>query len=381
MAYEARRDDDDEISKEQEKMRNDANNAQAVRTLTAVGKDVPEAHVQAVARGLDVASKVTGGKSDELIGKALSGANKFAPGGKVAQGLTNKAMESGAGEAATKGLALYNKAKGQGGQPDTPNQVKKPGDVGGEQDSSLPSSDKEKNTKPVPGTSEGGSTGEEQEKEKEKLKESSSGGSSSSDDLGPKDSSKEDVKKGLFGASIVVAPVVVVLAPIFAIFLIMFVIITLLTGGIADYQDAFGISEVAGMETGGVDASSSDPEQRAFYDRVYDVVLDYQANGKTVNPLLIVSVFHALNASNANLSYSSITTEKITQVVDAMFVDNTYSESQFRENLKTNIIPIYLPNASNAKRDSIVEEVFNYIERYYTMNLLLANCINKIKFI
>lgn len=65
MAYEARRDDD--LSKEEEKARSDSNNAQAVRTLTAAAKEVPEAHVQAVARGLDLASKATGGKSDEFI--------------------------------------------------------------------------------------------------------------------------------------------------------------------------------------------------------------------------------------------------------------------------------------------------------------------------
>ena len=365
MAYEARRDDD--LSKEEEKARSDSNNAQAVRTLTAAGKEVPEAHVQAVARGLDIASKVTGGKSDELIGKALTRANNIAPGGKLTQNATNKAMESGAGQAAAKGVSLYNSAKGGGAPNETPNQVKKPGDVGGEQGGSLPSSGGDKNKENVPNVPKNGESSQENkpsgggEDGNEKVKEDSNGGGK--DDSNQKDD--DGKSKASFIAMFTLSPVFIMIVPgIIIVIMLIMMLLSITIGDLADYEDAFGISSIAGMDTGGVNDITNDPDKLAFYNKVKEITLEYQEEGKTVNPLLVVSVFHALNVYDAHISYRNITDEEIKRVIDAMFVDNTYSETQFKNNLKNDIIPSYLPNATSGKIDLVVNEVFDYIRRY-----------------
>ena len=54
--------------------------------------------------------------------------------------------------------------------------------------------------------------------------------------------------------------------------------ISLVTGVFSEYEDAFGMSQTLGEETGGLYFTASSQEQQDFYDRVNSVKTSYQAS-------------------------------------------------------------------------------------------------------
>jgi hypothetical protein len=170
-----------------------------------------------------------------------------------------------------------------------------------------------------------------------------------------------------FTGSMMIKVIAITFGPIFLIILLFFIIIAFVAGFFTDYDDAFGISQAIGEDTGDLYYEFSNPEQQAYFERIKDVKLKYQAKGKTVDPLKIVAVFHVLNSHGADLDYDDISESMINQVADAMFDGNTYSESKFKENLIKTIIPKYLPNSLDGEREDISNEVFTYIDNYYDL--------------
>ena len=100
--------------------------------------------------------------------------------------------------------------------------------------------------------------------------------------------------------------------------LLFFIGIASVTSVFTDYDDALGISQEMGEETGNYSHSAS-KEQKEYYERINNVKLRYQASGKSVDALKIVSVFHTLNSHGAGLSYDKISESDIEFVADAMF--------------------------------------------------------------
>ena len=370
MAYEARKNDADQAQQDAES--NAANQKATKAGLKAVSNT--GGWWGAIAKAVDKADDVTGGKITEAAGKGLTKANKVAPLGNTAQKATNKIANSKLGDKAyeaanarsgsgaaskaanTAGKAAkakegVDKAKAAGAQAkkELPNQAKK----GGENKNSLPSSGGGKNTPPNKTGQDTGAPSSEEEKEKEETPKEES----------PK---KDDDKATNFMITGGLAPILLGALPILGVIFIIMIFLSFITN-FSDYEDAFGVSQVAGLDTGGLNGTVSDPNQKAFYERIMDVKNSYQKNGKNVDPLMIVSVYHALNTYDANITYNSMSKGRIERIADAMFSGNAYSETTFKSNLKSSVIPTYLPFASSATKDSIVKEVFDYIERYYSL--------------
>jgi len=363
----ANSDDDSLLSEQEKRERNAQNNANTLRNAAEVAVASGEAHAVAIGEAVKVADKATGGKSTELLGKGLERANRHNPGGKMIQGASNKLAESGLGDKIGKGAAMYNSASGKGGTPGgTPGEGMNL--QGGGQAGSLPSSNGVtpnaggvdanaaadsggKKVAGVPSTNKGSILGENED----------SGSSDKSKD--GENGSSDGILKFTGKAAIKIA--VFALTPFFIFFILILLIIVVVIGVFSDYEDAFGISQTIGAETGDVYFESSNPEQQEYFDRVNNVKLKYQASGKTVDPLKVVATFHVLNTNGADLEYSDITESKIDDVVNAMFDGNTYSETKFKENLIKYIIPKYLPNTLDGEREAIADDVFQYIENYY----------------
>ena len=369
--YEARRNDDDELS---EKERANRNNAQNLRNAADVAIASGEAHAVAIGEGVKVADKLTGGKSTDLLGKGMTNANKIMPGGKRAQALSNKIAESGIGDKAGKAASMYNSMQGSGG-PDTPNQVKtttnnnapdvnaKPNDAnvgkkeaGGGQNGSLPSSSSSDKNK--------------SEDNKDKPKSNTGSGGSSRED-----SVEEDEEEKSAGASVMKKLALAGVMPMMlfgGFFIIIFIVVAALgglvvSGFFSDFEDAFGVSETIGEENGNVKFVASSKDQQDFYDRINEVKLSYQSNGKTVDAIKVVAVYHILDKNGADVSYKKMSKSDIEEIADAMFSGNTYNEETFKSNLTNNIFPKYLPDASSSKISDMVDDVFDYVNNYNSL--------------
>lgn len=146
-------------------------------------------------------------------------------------------------------------------------------------------------------------------------------------------------------------------------------------GIITSYDSAFGVSQATGSETGGLDYNSTDPDARDFFDRVASVKNSFQMQGKSFNAVYISAVYTILNQRGANLSYNDMTTAVITDIANAMFSGNSFSEDTFRNNLINSIFPSYLPGESQATYEAMADDVFDYYDDYYSLiGATASNC-------
>ena len=90
--------------------------------------------------------------------------------------------------------------------------------------------------------------------------------------------------------------------PIVFFFLLFATIISALGGGVADFDDALGASSVSGGQTGDIVFEASSKDAQKFYERLNDVKLDMQEEGKTVDVLKVAAVYHILNITNNTIS-------------------------------------------------------------------------------
>ena len=351
--------DDSQLTAQEQRERNARNNAQNLRNAADVAIASKEAHAVAIGAAVKAADKATGGKSTEALGKALERSTRHSPGGKKLQNMSNKLAESGASDKIGKAASMYNGAQG-GGVSGLDNLGQQNQIPGGGQGSSLPSSNAA-NSSGLDANSAAGAGGRNIAGVPSTNKGSI---------LGDKDDSKgNEESKGSGTFKVLSNPVVkvaiIIFLPILIIFFLIFLVIALLTGIFSDYDDAFGISQAIGEETGEVYFESSNPEQQAYFDRIVELKSKYQASGKTVDALKIVAVFHVLNSNGADLDYNDLTDSVISRVIDSMFDGNMYSETVFKENLMDDIIPRYIKNTSEGDREQIVNDIFTYIDNYY----------------
>lgn len=282
---------------------------------------------------------------DKVLNQGAKALNKMPGMGRASEKLNN----SGALDAADKGIDLASKSKNK--MPNASNN----GAGGGQQNVPLPSSHSDENSSEEPRIAGVPRTRRRR--------------SSILDDGDDKkgDDKKDSKGSGNFFGNTVVKVIVISVVPIILLILILFAVIGGVSGLFSEYEDAFGISHANDEDTGGLFFEAASKEQQDFYDRINNVKLAYQALGKTVDPLKIVAVYHVLNTGGAKLEYKDMTTWTIMKIADAMFDGNTYSEETFKQNLISYIIPEALPNTLDGEREQLAEDVFDYIERYYSL--------------
>ena len=168
--------------------------------------------------------------------------------------------------------------------------------------------------------------------------------------------------------------------------IILFLVIAQGSGVISSYDDAFGVSEASGGATGGIDYSSSDPEASEFFERVAAVKGTLQSQGKSVDVVYISAVYSILKQHGATLSYNDMTTDVITNIANAMFSGNSFSEDTFKQNLINNIFPTYLPDRSQSTYETMADEVMEYYDSYFSLIgetssdcASLGSCVYEIK--
>ena len=160
--------------------------------------------------------------------------------------------------------------------------------------------------------------------------------------------------------------ITLLLSPVFVIIIIILVVVGSINALFGNFIDAIGAIFTSGGEIGDIEYTVQDEKAQAFYDRINEVKLDYQSMGKNVDVLKIVAVYNILFSKYTEYTYEDMTTEVIQDIADCMFMGNTYSEDVFRDNLVNYLIPKYAPKTTDNEREQIVEDIFDYIEKYYS---------------
>ena len=354
MAYQARRDDD--TNQELENARSDAANQKAAKAGLKVVSNTG-GWWGAAARAVDKADDISGGRITKAAGKEATKLNKRTPGGKRVQNLTNKFADSKAADAA---MTAYNAKNGQGGSNagEAAEKAQKNQEVAANAKKANEAADKV------------GAGGKKTDDEADKTKKAGRGQDSSlpSSDVEEDGSESTKTRSGIakFIISSPLIGVTILLLPILFV-LILFMVVGMVTGIFGDYEDAFGMGSTLGEENGEIVFTASSDEQQDFYERIQSVKLSYQAQGKTLDAMKMVAVYHALKANDVDIQYENVTESVIRQWADASFSGNYYDEEVFRSNLTYRIFPHYKPGESQSYYEEMTDEVFDYLDRYYNL--------------
>ena len=359
-SYKANRNDGN--SGVSDKERADKNNAKNVQVAADVAMQSGHPVVAAVGGAVKAGDMLTGGKVSGELGKAATKIMDKTPGGKQLQNVSNKLSESGASDVIGKAAAI------QGGTSGTPTSgatssatgatsptvgtnTGKSGAMGTtpttEQNSQLPASpDSQATDNNIAGVPPG--VGKKR-------------GSSLLDD----DDDKQKVE--LTGqATLSKVAKISILTSLFASpFLIVILIVMTATTVFGTYKDGLGINTVSGGKTGDIDYVEDSQEATDFYERVNEVKEEMLREGKSVDAFRIVAVYHILSKYNGELSYKTMSKQKIEKIAEAMLNNGVYDEETFRNNLVDDIIKSYVSKTSKKRREAIADEIFQYIVDYY----------------
>lgn len=308
-----------------EKDRANKNNAQNVKNAADIAIASKNPYAMAAGKAVKTADKLTGGKSSEALGKGLTKATNKMPAGKTMQDMLNKANESGLGD------KLGQTARAANNDFSTNNQSKANAETNTQKDRLL----------------------DEKKSRKEK-----------------KDDEEQEREISAKG-KVFLRKVMTFLMPVFVFFFFVLLLITMFNSALAsDVDDALGASNAAGEQTDGSDYKASSKEAQEFYERINDVKLEMQAEGKTVKAVRVVAVYHIVNYYDNSVKYENMSKSKIREIAESMFEGNTYSEDVFKDNLVNDILPDYFPEYSEGKRKKLANEVISYAKNY-------ENLVNK----
>lgn len=311
-------------------------------------------------KAVDLATQTKAG--DEILNKGGEALNKIPGMGKAAKklddsGLVDTAdkaidiaggMGGGAGAGTGAGATSTGASAGAGAAQGATNAGGSSSNIGGDSSSSL---------------SDGvmdGMLGGKKKKDKEK------------DENQDQNNEEKQDGKLLDGTIKISMPVKIALmagGPIILILLILLAVFAALTGSTSDFEDAFGASQVSGGETGGVYFEASSKESAEFYKRINEVKEDFLKDGKNVDALLVVATYHIIHEHNEKITYNSMNKGNIREIADAMFEkDSTsYNADYYQNNLINSIFPKYVKNSSEEERKYMIEEIYDYINRYYDL--------------
>ena len=365
--------------KDQETARADANNTKNVRNAADVAIASKNPYAVAAGAAVKAADKVTGGKASAAIGKAMTKANKSSPiVGKKMQNASNKLSESGAsdkiGKAASMKSGMSGGAKG-GGASSLPSSASN----GTSSGSGIAALDKRGQNTPPP---QSGTNTPQQA-----TASGSSDSTSSSDSLAKKgiggvgpsrpkfldsgSDSEENTNSegsssavGKFIAKAAIRIALITILPVLLIVLIIIIVVGGLTGGFENFEDMFASSSVAGEATGDEMYDASSPEAKEFYERVNQVKLAYQAQGKNVTAADLTAVYSVLEQNGADVSYSKMKEGTLYQIADQL------SDADPITALANGIFKQYFPRATLDERKDMAQDVMNHVDDY---NDLIGN--------
>ncbi len=369
--------------KDQETARADANNTKNVRNAADVAIASKNPYAMAAGAAVKGADKVTGGKASEAIGKAMTKANKASPiVGKKMQNASNKLSESGASDKIGKAAAMKNgmsgggaAAKGGGTGGSLPSSASNASSQGG---SGIAALDKRGQNTPPPQSGSDTPQQTVEGKTSNKGNDSSTsekkvGGVGSSRpnflDKG-EDSSETENREGsssTIGKFIVrsaISVAVLTIMPILLMVLVIIIVVGGITGGFENFEDMFASSSVAGEDTGDEIYDASSPEAADFYDRVSQVKLAYQAQGKNVTAADLTAVYSVLEQNGADVSYKKMTSGVLYQIADQL------TDADPITALANGIFKQYFPRATLDERKDMAQDVMNHVDDY---NDLIGN--------
>lgn len=104
--------------------RNSENNANTIKNAADVAIATKNPYAVAAGGAVKVADKLTGGKSTQILGKAVNSALKTSPGGRQLQKASNSLAESGLGDKVGKAASFKNSMSSGGGKQDVPDALK-----------------------------------------------------------------------------------------------------------------------------------------------------------------------------------------------------------------------------------------------------------------
>lgn len=193
------------------------------------------------------------------------------------------------------------------------------------------------------------------------------GNKNKKDDKDEDSSSKDSVLEGKMKIPVGVKIALISMMPIFIIILLVLIIISTVGGVINNFTDAIDVSQYFELPSGKVETSEIPADEKAFLDRIKEVKEEFSQKDKSVDPLLIVAVYHVANYHDNSISYEYMNKTRIYNIAQAMFSENStsYSEDDFRKNLKDSIFKAYFPKADEGLRQKYVDEVFDYVSDYY----------------
>ncbi len=368
MAYQANRGTDNEVKSQ--KQRNDENNAKNIKNAADVAIATKNPYAVAAGTAVKAADKLTGGKSTQALGKAMTRANQYSPAGKKIQDASNKLSESGASDKIGKAAQTYNGAAGGAGGAGgtggaagaTPTSganaagAANKGNIGGGQDSSLPSSDESALSK----------LGQDKSDNKSENSQSSSG--SGGKQSGSSSDGGFDITQGVLKV-IMKDPVKIALLfglPLVFALSFMAIMIVNVVEEDSKYEDALATSTASGGPTGYTQYNSTNDEFRDYIQRVIGVTGDDGTDEYTSSvdsPYLIVTgTVHIIMDKDGTYTYKYFTNGKLRKIKRAIAGD----EIQTKTNLANDIFPKYFENLSQGEYEILADQVFEYVNNYYS---------------
>ena len=356
--------------KKAEEQRNATNNAQNIRNAADVAIASKNPYAMAAGTAVKAADKLTGGKATEAAGKGLAKANKMAgPAGNQFQKKLNNINESGLGAKVGQAARMRNGMKGGAGkgselakQP-TGNNMDTIGRGRNEPSSNL------NNAQVQPGTANGNKQEEQANSETPRIagigpfgKQPGKNRVADNDQQSGGESEDAFNFTGSRSKKIVIALMIPFIGLMFSMLILVAAVSTLFGG---NFEDALGAAKASGEDLGVAEFyDGGTKESQEYYDRINNVKLTFQAQGKSFDSTDIAAVFHVLMENGANLDYKDITEDKITEVANAMFSGSTYDKEHFKEELAHNILPKYLPKKTDGEIEDIVSEIDQYVKDY-----------------
>ena len=340
-------------------------NADNIKNAADVAIATKNPYAAAAGGAVKVADAVTGGKASKAAGRGLERANRLAGTlGKELQNNLNKVHDSGLGDKAGSAARVFGGPKNEG--------VKRGSDLAKEPTGNNMDTIGRGRDEPSSSLNNANVNQPEEVKDEEKPPRiagigpfGKQPGRNRKEDEDNKDNNEQQEENSLFGSKEAKQMALILFPAVLIIVFIMFIIITISSITNIGFGDAFGSSYASGEDMGKADFyEGTDGEAQEYYERINNVKLTFQAQGKTFDSVDVASVFHILMSYGADLDYKDLTEDKITEVAAALFDGNYYDKEKFKEALKNNIIPKYLPNKSPEEIDEIVAEIDEYVNDF-----------------
>ena len=356
-------DDDKRMQREN----NAKKNAENVKNAADVAIASKNPYATAAGAAVKAADAITGGKASGAVGKGMEQAGRLAgPLGKKLQNDLNRVHDSGLGDRAGEAARIFGGPRKEG--------IKRGSDLakeptGNNMDTIGRGRDEPSSSLNYANVNQSEST-EQEEQKPPRIAGIGAFGKQPGDRRTKEDNNDDDnnnnqTENSLFGSKEAKQMALLLFPSVLFILFIIFIYVTISSVTDIGFGDALGASFASGEDMGLADSyDGTDGEEQQYYERINNVKLSFQAQGRTFDSLDVASVFHVLMSYGADIDYKDLTEARITEVADALFDGNYYDKEKFKEELKTRIIPRYLPGKSPEEIEEIVAEIDQYVSDF-----------------